>query len=107
MFVVLRARRRWSFRREGPNGSALLVEVGTLVLLSPKHAPLPPEIMFFPVSFARCSALESLSRERLLSLPGTPIPVHLLREYSGWRACSSRETSQQRQGVCRAEEIGR
>ncbi|MQM18194.1 hypothetical protein Taro_051183 [Colocasia esculenta] len=27
VFVVLGARRRWSFRREGPNGSALLVEL--------------------------------------------------------------------------------
>ncbi|MQM12908.1 hypothetical protein Taro_045828 [Colocasia esculenta] len=27
MVVVLGARRRWSFRREGPNGSALLVEL--------------------------------------------------------------------------------
>ncbi|MQM14690.1 hypothetical protein Taro_047624 [Colocasia esculenta] len=30
MLVVLGARRRWSFRREGPNGSALLVEVRLL-----------------------------------------------------------------------------
>ncbi|MQM15523.1 hypothetical protein Taro_048469, partial [Colocasia esculenta] len=28
--VVLGARRRWPFRREGPNGSALLVEVRLL-----------------------------------------------------------------------------
>ncbi|MQL78021.1 hypothetical protein Taro_010453 [Colocasia esculenta] len=41
VFVVLGARRRWSFRREGPNRSALLVEVGTL-------DPLPLEIMLSP-----------------------------------------------------------
>ncbi|MQM11186.1 hypothetical protein Taro_044089, partial [Colocasia esculenta] len=34
VLVVLRARRRWSFRREGPNGSALLVEIRGLRLLS-------------------------------------------------------------------------
>ncbi|MQM04289.1 hypothetical protein Taro_037085 [Colocasia esculenta] len=30
VLVLLGARRRWSFRREGPNGSALLVEVRLL-----------------------------------------------------------------------------
>ncbi|MQL77082.1 hypothetical protein Taro_009491 [Colocasia esculenta] len=30
VLVVLRARRRWPFRREGPNGSALHVEVRLL-----------------------------------------------------------------------------
>ncbi|MQM09303.1 hypothetical protein Taro_042173 [Colocasia esculenta] len=30
VFVVLEARRRWSFLREDPNGSALLVEVRLL-----------------------------------------------------------------------------
>ncbi|MQL96594.1 hypothetical protein Taro_029281 [Colocasia esculenta] len=30
--MVLGSRRRWSFLREGPNGSALLMEVGTLVV---------------------------------------------------------------------------
>ncbi|MQL97903.1 hypothetical protein Taro_030601 [Colocasia esculenta] len=93
MLMVLGARRRWSFRREGPNGSALLVE-----------------------SLARCSALEGLFRERLLPLPGTPIPACLLREYSGRWAClshglwsrgeNSGETSQQRQGAHRVEETG-
>ncbi|MQM22443.1 hypothetical protein Taro_055494, partial [Colocasia esculenta] len=30
VIVELRPRKRWPFRREGPNGSALLLEVGTL-----------------------------------------------------------------------------
>ncbi|MQL74071.1 hypothetical protein Taro_006440, partial [Colocasia esculenta] len=30
VLVVLGERRRWSFRREGPNGSALLLEVRLL-----------------------------------------------------------------------------
>ncbi|MQL98877.1 hypothetical protein Taro_031597 [Colocasia esculenta] len=30
VFVMLGARRRWPFRREGPNGSALLLEVRLL-----------------------------------------------------------------------------
>ncbi|MQL95260.1 hypothetical protein Taro_027926, partial [Colocasia esculenta] len=30
VLVVLGARRRWPFRREGPNGSALLLEVRLL-----------------------------------------------------------------------------
>ncbi|MQL96834.1 hypothetical protein Taro_029520 [Colocasia esculenta] len=47
MVVVLGARRRWSFLREGPNGLALLVEVGTLDHLALACTP-PPWRWCFP-----------------------------------------------------------
>ncbi|MQL71039.1 hypothetical protein Taro_003356 [Colocasia esculenta] len=62
-------------------------------------------------SFARCAALEGLSRARgCYRYLGPPVLGSLLREYSGLRVCSSwqpRESSQQRQGARRAEETGR
>ncbi|MQM19761.1 hypothetical protein Taro_052772, partial [Colocasia esculenta] len=41
VIVELGARRRWPFRREGPNGSALLFEVGTLDSSHPSMLPSP------------------------------------------------------------------
>ncbi|MQL78562.1 hypothetical protein Taro_010990 [Colocasia esculenta] len=40
-------------------------------------------------SFARCSALEGLSRSEVVSFSWDPILRSLLREFSGLRACSS------------------
>ncbi|MQM19218.1 hypothetical protein Taro_052218 [Colocasia esculenta] len=68
VLVVLGARRRWPFRCEGPNGSALLLE-GVRIML---------------MSFTWCSAPEGLSREKgCYHLPGTPILVRLRGSVQG------------------------
>ncbi|MQL81166.1 hypothetical protein Taro_013616 [Colocasia esculenta] len=49
VIVELGARRRWPFRREGPNGSALLLEVGTLNSSRPSMLPSPLRLWFLVV----------------------------------------------------------
>ncbi|MQM10148.1 hypothetical protein Taro_043037 [Colocasia esculenta] len=48
MIMELGARRRWPFRREGPNKLALLLEVGTLDSSFPSMLPSPLEIVVSP-----------------------------------------------------------
>ncbi|MQL74336.1 hypothetical protein Taro_006697 [Colocasia esculenta] len=107
VLVLLGARRRCSFLREGPNRSALLVEV-----VPGRTAPVPSSAKdATAIEVAMMSRMsqptwppqhhrDALVRRdkvttawaaatRLLLLPGTPIPVRLLREYSMRRACSS------------------
>ncbi|MQM13848.1 hypothetical protein Taro_046775 [Colocasia esculenta] len=102
VLVVLGARRRWPFRREGPNGSALLVEDGGVE------------------SFAELSWLawdteddRSSTRCRLASpfltasLFVAPKPLREVKRGTVVRPDYDGETSQQRQGARWAEETGR
>ncbi|MQL73008.1 hypothetical protein Taro_005359 [Colocasia esculenta] len=49
VIMELGARRRWPFRREGPNGSALLLEVGTLDSSHPSMLSSPLRLWFLVV----------------------------------------------------------
>ncbi|MQM14502.1 hypothetical protein Taro_047433 [Colocasia esculenta] len=110
VIVELGARRRWPFRREGPNGSAVLSESSRSWSGTPRSS-----WVFFPAQSS-----SSFSQYLTLCGPGTGgvlsvcVAIHVAVTTCRFYGVSDRgvlrtvagKTSQQRQGAHRAEETG-